>query len=66
MMGMMGNYLLVNGGVLAPTFRQPRNDGHALGLLGELFPDREVVGIDALDLVEEGGSLHCLSQQQPA
>ncbi len=60
------NYLLVNGGVLAPTFRQPANDGHALAVLRELFPDREVVAIDCLDLVEEGGTLHCLSQQQPA
>ncbi len=60
------NYLLVNGGVLVPTFRQPGNDDHALGLLRELFPDRDVIGIDCLDLVEEAGSLHCLSQQQPA
>jgi len=60
------NFLIVNGGVLAPTFRQPRNDDRALGLLRELFPGREVVGIDCLDLVEEGGTLHCISQQQPA
>ncbi|BCX50354.1 agmatine deiminase [Haloferula helveola] len=60
------NFLIVNGGVLVPTFRQMRNDDHALGLLRELFPDREVHGIDCLDLVEEGGTLHCLSQQQPA
>jgi agmatine deiminase len=60
------NFLIVNGGVLAPTFRQHRNDDHALGLLRELFAGREVLGIDCLDLVEEGGSLHCISQQQPA
>lgn len=59
------NFLIVNGGVLVPTFRQPKNDRHALGLIGELFPDREITGIDCLDLVEEGGSLHCISQQQP-
>lgn len=59
------NFLIVNGGVLVPTFRQARNDDRACGILRELFPDREVVGIDALDLVEEGGTLHCLSQQQP-
>lgn len=59
------NFLIVNGGVLVPTFRQPRNDDRACGILRELFPEREVTGIDALDLVEEGGTLHCLSQQQP-
>lgn len=60
------NFLMVNGGVLVPLFRQPTNDDRALGLLRELFPGREVVGIDCLDLVEEGGTLHCISQQQPA
>ena len=60
------NFLIVNGGVLVPTFRQERNDDRALGMIRELFPDREVTGIDCLDLVEEGGTLHCISQQQPA
>jgi len=60
------NFLIVNGGVLAPTFRQPHNDDRALGLLRELFPNRQITGIDCLDLVEEGGTLHCISQQQPA
>lgn len=60
------NFLIVNDGLLVPTFRQARNDDRALGILRELFPDREVVGIDCLDLVEEGGTLHCLTQQQPA
>jgi agmatine deiminase len=60
------NFLIVNGGVLVPTFRQAKNDDRALGLLRELFPDREIHGIDCLDLVEEGGTLHCISQQQPA
>jgi agmatine deiminase len=60
------NFLIVNGGVLVPTFRQQKNDDRALGLIRELFPGREITGIDCLDLVEEGGSLHCISQQQPA
>lgn len=60
------NFLIVNGGVLVPTFRQRKNDDRALGMIRELFPNREVVGIDCLDLVEEGGTLHCISQQQPA
>lgn len=60
------NFLIVNGGVLVPTFRQHRNDDRALGMIRELFPGREITGIDCLDLVEEGGTLHCISQQQPA
>ncbi len=60
------NFLIVNGGVLVPTFRQKKNDARALGMIRELFADREVTGIDCLDLVEEGGTLHCISQQQPA
>ena len=59
------NFLIVNGGVLVPTFRQGKNDDRALGMIRELFPAREVTGIDCLDLVEEGGTLHCISQQQP-
>ncbi len=60
------NFLIVNDGLLVPTFRQKRNDDRALGIMREMFPGREVVGIDCLNLVEEGGTLHCISQQQPA
>ncbi len=60
------NFLIVNDGVLVPTFRQAKNDDRALGMIRELFPTRQVTGIDCLDLVEEGGTLHCISQQQPA
>jgi agmatine deiminase len=60
------NYLLVNHAVLLPQFRQKRNDQRAFDIIREIFPDREIVGIDCLDLVEEGGTLHCISQQQPA
>lgn len=60
------NFLILNDAVLVPTFRQSRNDDRALGIIREQFPDRDVIGIDCLDLVEEGGTLHCISQQQPA
>jgi agmatine deiminase len=51
--------------VLVPTFNDP-NGRLALGLLGELFPGRTVVGIHAVDLVLGFGTVHCLTQQQPA
>ena len=59
------NFLIINGALLAPTFRQARNDDRALGILHDLFPDREVIAIDCLELAEEGGALHCISMQQP-
>ncbi|MBX6332482.1 MAG: agmatine deiminase family protein [Gemmatimonadaceae bacterium] len=59
------NFYIANGVVLVPTFNDP-NDRVALNTLAELFPGREVVGIHAVDLVWGLGTLHCLSQQQPA
>ncbi len=59
------NFYIANGIVLVPTFNDP-NDRKALSILAGVFPDREVVGIHCLDLVLGLGTLHCLSQQQPA
>jgi agmatine deiminase len=59
------NFYIANGIVLVPTFNDP-NDRIALDTLAELFPDRQVVGIHAVDLVWGLGTLHCLTQQQPA
>jgi agmatine deiminase len=59
------NFYVANGVVLVPTFNDP-NDRTALGILGDLFPDRKVVGIHAVDLVLGFGTLHCLTQQEPA
>ena len=59
------NFYICNAAVIVPTFNDP-NDRVALGILGALFPDRPVVGIHAVDLVWGFGSLHCLTQQQPA
>jgi agmatine deiminase len=59
------NFYISNAAVLVPTFNDP-NDRVALGILGELFKDRPVVGIHAVDLVLGFGTLHCLTQQQPA
>jgi len=59
------NFYIANQAVLVPTFNDP-NDRLALGILAELFPDRQVVGIHAVDLVLGQGTLHCLTQQEPA
>jgi agmatine deiminase len=59
------NFYIANERVLVPTFNDPA-DRRALATLAELFPGREAVGIHAVDLVWGLGTLHCLSQQQPA
>lgn len=59
------NFYIANAAVLVPTFNDP-NDRVALGILGDLFKDRPVMGIHAVDLVLGFGSLHCLTQQEPA
>ncbi len=51
--------------MLVPTFNDPA-DRVALGILSELFPSREVVGVHAVDLVWGLGTLHCMTQQEPA
>ena len=42
------------------------NQGVKLVAIGDLFKDRPVVGIHAVDLVLGFGTLHCLTQQEPA
>jgi agmatine deiminase len=59
------NFLILNKCVLVPTFNDP-NDRKALNILAECFPDREIIGISAIDLIWGFGTLHCLSQQIPA
>jgi len=59
------NFYIANGIVLVPTFNDP-NDRVALNTLASLFPDRRVIGIHAVDLVWGLGTLHCLTQQEPA
>jgi agmatine deiminase len=58
------NFYIANGIVIVPTFNDPA-DREALGILAELFPDREVVGIHCVDLVWGFGTLHCMTQQEP-
>jgi agmatine deiminase len=59
------NFYVANAAVLVPTFNDP-NDRIALGILTELFDDRPVIGIHAVDLVWGLGTIHCLTQQEPA
>ena len=59
------NFYIANQLVLVPTFNDP-HDSAALTKLAALFPGHKVVGIASLDLVLGLGTLHCMSQQEPA
>jgi agmatine deiminase len=59
------NFYIANKSVLVPTYRH-ENDAKACAILQELFPDRRVVGVDCTNLIWGLGSIHCVTQQQPA
>lgn len=59
------NHVLVNGGVIACAFDDPR-DADAVAILRETYPGRQVVAVDARPLFARGGGIHCITQQQPA
>jgi agmatine deiminase len=59
------NHVLVDGGVIACAFDDPR-DADAVAILRDAYPGRDVVGVDARPLFARGGGIHCITQQQPA
>ena len=59
------NHLVVNGGVVACIF-DDANDDRALDILEEVYPGREVMGVDARELFARGGGIHCITQQEPS
>ena len=59
------NFYIANKSVIVPTYRCSK-DEKALRIIGDCFPDREVVGIDSTEIIWGLGSFHCLSQQEPA
>ena len=59
------NFLLINRAVLVPQYETAEDDG-VLSLMEECFPGRSVIGINCRPLIEQGGSLHCVTMQLPA
>ena len=57
------NYLVINGAVLVPTYAQSDLDAEAMRIIGEAYPDREIVGIDCQAVIKQHGSLHCCTMQ---
>lgn len=60
------NFLIINGAVLVPQFRQKKRDAEVCEILAVCFKGREVIPIDCHHLIWGLGTLHCLSQRQPA
>ena len=58
------NFLICNGAVLVPVYGVPQ-DTEALEVIQRLFPNRETIGINCLPLIQQGGSLHCITMQYP-
>jgi len=58
------NYYIANNKVLVPNYNDP-NDAVANAIIQTLYPTRTVVGIDVRNLYENGGMVHCVTQQQP-
>ncbi|HEY7168726.1 MAG TPA: agmatine deiminase family protein, partial [Candidatus Binatia bacterium] len=58
------NFYIANNVVLVPIFDDP-NDGRAIGILKDLFPDREVIGLRCTEVVAGLGAIHCVTQQEP-
>jgi agmatine deiminase len=59
------NFYIANGLVIVPQFDDPA-DAQAVAMLAELFPDRAIRGLRAVDLVLGSGAFHCVTQQEPA
>ena len=57
------NFYIANGVVIVPQFDDPA-DRVALATLARLFPDRQIRGLDAVDLVWGLGAFHCITQQE--
>jgi agmatine deiminase len=57
------NFYIANGVVIVPQFNDDA-DQAAIATLASLFPDRQVLGLPALDLVWGLGAFHCMTQQE--
>lgn len=58
------NFYLANGGIIMPAFDDP-NDDKAEAILADLFPGRDILQVEVLDLLEGGGGIHCITLAEP-
>ena len=55
------NFLAINGAIIYPTYNQKTKDLEAGRIIGEAFPGREIIGVEALNIIRQRGSIHCCS-----
>lgn len=60
------NHLVINGAVIACGFADPMADGQATEILQDAYPNRDIVMLDAREIFDRGGGIHCITQHQPA
>lgn len=58
------NFLITNTQVLVPLY-EDKHDTHVLEIFKQYFPNRTIIGIDCRAVIEQYGSLHCLTMQIP-
>lgn len=58
------NFLVINGAVLVPTYGDP-HDAEAVRTIAGAFPGREAIAVNCRPLIEQHGSLHCITMQLP-
>ena len=59
------NFLIINGAILFPTYRQEETDKFALEQIHKAFPQPDIIAVDSQPLIQQFGSLHCISMQLP-
>ena len=60
------NYYVGNGAVFTPSFGDGKADERAVETLARLFPGRRIVALEVDRIYENGGGIHCVTQQEPA
>jgi agmatine/peptidylarginine deiminase len=58
------NFTIINQAVLVPVYGLPQDD-EAIGILKKCFPEKEIIALNCRVLVEQHGSLHCVTMQYP-
>ena len=58
------DFYLGTGAVYVPAFDDAA-DECAARLIGDAFPNRELVQLDMAEIARRGGAIHCMTQQQP-
>ncbi|WP_020410888.1 agmatine deiminase [Hahella ganghwensis] len=58
------NFLMVNGGIIMPSFNDPM-DEIAANIISSLCPERDIVQLPGREILLGGGNIHCITQQQP-